>query len=263
MFEGDHALEQIIGYTRAHWPSPSEWQLSAKDYALVSAVAIQDFAAGKSKNRILFRLAGISGSGKTSQLLPAAEGYFAAKGMKPAVVAAREFVKYHPRYEEILASVDKSDVRKVTDEFATVMLFLVLSQLIKDGVDVILDVSFLAPEMEAILVKMLGAANYELTTLAIAASPKITGQFLGKREWRHTEETEMEFVRSTEKAMHFYAENCSASRIVIWNTYETEPVYDGVFAEALAVFDKYASEEQIPEHDEEAMREAKINYLKR
>lgn len=259
MSEGKSALEQIIAYAREHWPSPLEWQVSVEEYAKAASVAMKDLTSGKTKNRFMIRLAGISGSGKTSQLLPAAEAYFAAHNCRPVIVAAREFVKYHPHYKEIVEQCSKSEIRKVTDEFATVMLFLVLSQLIKEGFDLILDVSFLALSMEGILVNMLEEAKYDLMTLLTAISPEATEKFLANREWRHSKETEREFVRATGEAIKFYAG--MPSRIVMWNSYELEPVYDGPFAGALSVFEKYSAETEIKPHDEEKNKLAKIKYL--
>ena len=70
-------------------------------------------------------------------------------------------------------------------------------------------------------------------------------------------------MRATREAMQFYAEKCPKMRIVMWNVYAEDPIYDGVFAGALPVFDKYSSETEIPEHDKEKLKSAKIKYLAR
>ena len=263
MPESDYELAKIIEYIRSHWPSRAEWQVSLDDYKILAGKALAELTAGKTKSREMMRIAGLSGSGKTSQLLPAAEAYFENKNLVPVVVAARVFVKYHPHFDEILAAHGEENLRKETDEFATIMLFMILKALIAAGYDFILDVTLLDPKMEEILVQMLEAGNYKMSFLMIAASPEVTGRFLQKREWRHSAETEKEFVRATEIAMGFYAKRCPNVRLVLWNVYGLEPVYDGKFKDGLEVFKKYSSETEIPEHDKDEMRTAKINYLKR
>lgn len=263
MPEGDHELARIIDYMRAHWPGQAKWQISIDEYKVLAGKALAELTTGKTKSREMMRIAGLSGSGKTSQLLPAAEAYFESKGLSPVVVAARVFVKYHPHFDEILATCGEENLRKETDEFATIMLFMSLKALVAAGYDFILDVTLLDPKMEEVLVHMLEVGNYKTAFLMIAVSPEVTSKFLQKREWRHSAETEKEFVRATEIAMEFYAKRCPKTRLVIWNVYGLEPVYDGEFADGLAVFSQYSNETEIPTHDKDKMREAKINYLKR
>ena len=263
MPEGDYELARIIDYMRAHWPGRAKWQISIDEYKVLAGKALAELTTGKTKSREMMRIAGLSGSGKTSQLLPAAEAYFESKNLEPAVVAARVFVKYHPHLAEIMAECGEENLRKETDEFATIMLFMSLKALIIAGYDFVLDVTLLDPKMEEILVQMLEVGNYKSSFLMIAVSPEVTSRFLQKREWRHSEETEKEFVRATKIAMEFYAKRCPKARLVIWNVYGLEPVYDGEFQNGLTMFEKYSNETEIPEHDKDKMREAKINYLKR
>ena len=82
MFESDHELAAVIAYIKAHWPSQTKWQVALEDYPGLIKKALADFTAGKTKDSNLIRVAGLSGSGKTSQLLPAAEAYFAQRGQQ-------------------------------------------------------------------------------------------------------------------------------------------------------------------------------------
>ena len=261
MLESDHELATVIAYIKAHWPSQTKWQVALEDYPELIKKALIDLTAGKTRAGNLMRVAGLSGSGKTSQLLPTAEAYFARQNLQPVVVAARIFVEYHPKFQEIIAECGEEGLRKETDEFATIMLFAILKTLISQRFDIILDVTLLDPKMEAILVQMLTAAKYTATTLMIAVSPEVTERFLRKRSWRHDAETEKEFVRATREAMRFYAENCPEMRLVMWNVYADDPIYDGNFAGALPVFEKYSSETEIPAHNKEKLKLAKIKYL--
>jgi len=263
MSQGEADLAKIVEYMKAHWPSrvKEEWQVGVGEYAAIAKKVLADFCVDKSRGRRLVRIAGISGSGKTTQLLPATEAYFGARDARPVLVAARRFVEYHPHYGEILDFYGEAKLRQMTDEFATIMMFLVLGGLIKNGFDIILDVTLLDPEMEKILVGMMKENRYEGAVLMIAVAPEVAEQFLGGRSWRHTKETEQEFVRATELAMKYYGEDCSEMRCVIWNVFDAEPVYDGEIKDALEIFQKYTKITDIPEHDEEELKAAKIKYL--
>ena len=80
-----------------------------------------------------------------------AEAYSKKHNFEPILLAARRFVEYHPHYQEIKDYYGEENLRKLTDEFSTIMLFLTISELTKGGYDIVLDVTLLDSEMEAIL----------------------------------------------------------------------------------------------------------------
>ena len=141
------------------------------------------------------------------------------------------------------------------------MMFLTLTELIKNGYDIVLDVTLLDPEMEGILLKLLTAGNYETMFLMIAISSTVTEKFLSGRAWRHTKETEEEFIRATSKALKFYAESAPELHIIIWSVYDKPPVYDGPMRNCLKIFEDYSNQEELPKNDDDARRDAKISYL--
>lgn len=248
---------------KSHWPSQvkPEWQVSLDEYPAILKHVISDLVPGATKNHRLIRVAGISGSGKTTQILPAVEAYCDANGFKPILMAARRFVEYHPHYQEIKDFYGEANLRKNTDEFATIMLFLTLSELIKGGYDIVLDVTLLAPEIEAILLELTKAGNYEMLILMVAVSPTVTEHFLQGRAWRHTKETEQEFVRATSEALKYYATNSSGTHIILWSVYDRPPIYDGPIENCLSIFADYSSRDQLPAQDDDIRRAAKISYL--
>ncbi len=259
----DPALAKVITYMRSHWPSQvkPEWQVGLSEYPVILQKAVADFTLAATKNHRLIRIAGLSGSGKTTQILPAVETYCEKKGYEPILIAARRFVEYHPHYQEIRDFYGDANLRKMTDEFTTIMLFLTLSELIKGGYDIVLDVTLLDPEIEAILLKMLGAGKYQMLILMIAISPTVTAHFLSNRAWRHSKETEQEFARATSHALEFYAENSPNTHIILWSVYDQPPIYDGPVRDCLDVFTKYSAREELPVKDDDARRDAKIRYL--
>lgn len=261
--EQNQNFVKIIEYMKAHWPSQvkSEWQVGLLEYPTLVKKALADFTADATRNHQLFRIAGLSGSGKTTQILPAVEAYCSKNGYKPILIAARRFVEYHPHYQEIKDFYGDANLRRMTDEFATIMLFLTLTELLKNGYDVILDVTLLDPEIEAMLLKTIKATGYEMLLLMIAVSPFITAHFLAGRAWRHTEETEKEFIRATSHALNFYAERAPGMRIVLWSVYSQPPIYDGPVSGCLDIFNDYSAREDLPKKDDDARRNAKIKYL--
>ena len=263
MSESNRELEQIIKYMKSHWPSEvkPEWQVGLAEYPAILEQAVKDFTLSATKNHRLIRIAGISGSGKTTQILPAVEAYCKKNNYEPILMAARRFVEYHPHFQEIKEYYGDENLRKNTDEFATIMLFLTLSELIKGGYDILLDVTLLDPEMESILLKLLKAGNYEMLILMIAVSPTVTEQYLSGRAWRHTKETEQEFIRATDKALEFYANNAPDIHIILWSVYDKSPIYDGPIVNCRTTFDKYSTCADLPKKDDDARREAKIEYL--
>lgn len=263
MFEGNRDLEKVVSYMKSHWPSKvkPEWQVDLAEYPKILKTVVEDLTLAATKNRHFIRIAGLSGSGKTTQILPAVEAYCEKTKIEPILIAARRFVKYHPHYEEIKGFYGDENLRKMTDEFATIMLFLTLSELIKGGYDIVLDVTLLDPEMENILLTLLKAGNYETLFLMIAVSSTVTEKFLSGRAWRHSRETELEFIRATSKALEFYASNAPELRIILWSVYDKPPVYDGPIRDCIKIFTDYSNRNDLPKKDDDARREAKINYL--
>ena len=258
-------LSQVITYMKAHWPSAvkSEWQVQMDEYPVILKKVVEDFTIAATKNHHLIRIAGLSGSGKTTQILPAVEAYCTKHNFEPILIAARRFVEYHPHYQEIKDYYGDENLRKLTDEFSTIMMFLTLSELTKNGYDIVLDVTLLDAEVESILLKMLQDSNYNFTILMIAVSPTVTEQFLKSRAWRHSKETEQEFIRATSKALEFYAASAPNTHIIIWSVYDLDPIYDGPVNGCLDTFTDYSSRTGLPKNDDDARRDAKIAYLTR
>ena len=263
MPESNRELTKIITYMKAHWPSAvkPEWQVSLEEYPVILQKVLADFTSSATQNHRLIRIAGVSGSGKTTQILPAVEAYCSKHQYQPILVAARRFVEYHPHYQDIKDYYGAENLRKMTDEFATILMFLTLSTLLKTGYDIILDVTLLDPEIEAILLKFVKSEEYNMLVLMIAVSPTVTEHFLKDRAWRHSKETEREFISATAKALAFYATKSPDTHIILWSVYDEPPIYDGPVKDCLAVLDNYSSREDLPKKDDDARREAKIKYL--
>lgn len=256
-------LKQVIAYMQAHWPSKvkEEWQVKLEEYPAILNQIIKDFTPEKTKKRNLIRIAGLSGSGKTSQILPAVEKYCEGARLNPVLVAARRFVEYHPHKKEIEKEYGEENLRKKTDEFSTIMMFLTINALTSQGYDIILDVTLLAPEIEGILLKMLKENGYKALLLMIATSPIVTEHFLSGRSWRHSKETEEEFIKATKAALDFYAKNDGNLHLILWSVYDLEPIYNGPIKDGLEIFKTYSEKTELPPENDDERREAKIQFL--
>ena len=256
-------LKQVVSYMQAHWPSDvkEEWRVKLEEYPAILSKIIKDFTPEKTKKRNLIRIAGLSGSGKTSQILPAVEKYCENSRLNPVLVAARRFVEYHPHKKEIETEYGEENLRKKTDEFSTIMMFLVINALTKQGYDIILDVTLLAPEIENILLDMLKENDYKSLLLMIATSPTVTEHFLGGRSWRHSKETEQEFIRATSAALDFYAKNNGNLHLILWSVYDLGPIYNGPIKDGLEIFKTYSERTDLPPKNDDERREAKIQFL--
>lgn len=263
MFEGDQSLLKVVEYMKRHWPSKvkEEWQVKLEEYPVILEKVLAEMTKDKTKGRKLVRIAGLSGSGKTTQLMPAVMKLFQELKEEPILVAARRFVRYHPHLQEITECYGKENVRKMTDEFSTIMMFMALKSLIREGWDIVLDVTLLDPEMEAILLKMLKAGGYAKMLVITAINPVITNKFLEERGWRHSKATEDEFMRATEESLKFYGKEEPEMRVVSWNVYDREPIYDGAIANFLPIYQAHAAMTKMPMRDEEVRMEEKKKYL--
>ncbi len=260
MSKGSNAL--IYFYAKKHWPSGLPKGLSArmKDIKGAAKKAIEDLSKGATKEGVVVRLAGQSGSGKTTQLLPAARAYFEKEKLKPILIAARELAKYHPYYEEILEKYGEKEIRKRTDDFATVMSYRVIRELTKKRYDLIIDIAFASTKVEHIFT-LLTAKYKEKMVLLMAISDKISERLLRERNWRHDKGMEKEFQSSNEKALRHYGHMCPEMRIIMWGFDSLAPVYDGAMSGALRVWKAETQRTDFKDMRIKDLVEAKINYI--
>lgn len=276
--EGDAEATKIMEYMRANWPSEvkEEWRVTDEMYPKMVEEIVRDWTKDATRKKNFFRIAGQSGSGKTTQLLPATRAWFLKRKLQPVLVAARKFVGYHPFVREIEQEYGVENLRKKTDEVSTILMFLTLKELTARGYDIVLDVTLLDPLVEKTLMGMLEASNYESRMSFVAVSRKISDGFIQKRKdkgHRSSEKgrvvakkTAEEFWRATSEALRFYIEKYPEMRILIWNAWDKTPVFDGLSGdEGLSgIIEKYWGIDKVPvDVDEDELREAKIEYMKR
>ncbi|MCL2174000.1 zeta toxin family protein [Candidatus Saccharibacteria bacterium] len=260
MSERDDKIVAMMAYMREHWPSrvKKKWQVGEEDYSRMLGKVMNEWTTGKSKGKRFYRIAGQSGSGKTTQLLPMVEKWFELNNATPVLVAARKFPEYHPYIREITEEYGAENVRQMTDEVSTIMMFLTLQELIKNGYDIILDVTLLDPLVEGMLVNMLRAGKYVARMTMVTVSREISDGFIEKRKLGGDKKeakrvvaksTADEFWRVTDLAFEYYAENWPSMQVTLWSAWEMAPVYDGQIGNenAFQVLKKYHGIAELPE----------------
>lgn len=268
----DNIDKQIMTYMRTHWPSEvkPEWRITDQMYPTILQKILKDFTSNATKSHQFFRIAGQSGSGKTSQLLPAVEAFFRSRNEQPVLVAARLLAPYHPFAAEIEAAYGTENFRKKTDEVSTILMFLTLKSLIAEGYDIILDVTLLDPIVESALVQMLKAQKYELRLTMVALSKEISDKFISDRPINRATRnnnlhTIAEFWRVMHLALDFYAKNCPKMPATIWSAWDKQPIYDGPIGDkkAIQTIKKYQQIINLPPETptEDDLRQAKITHF--
>lgn len=254
----------IYLYARKHWPSglSKEMTATADDIEKAAQKAVADLRKNATNTGVVVRLAGQSGSGKTTQLLPAAKAYFEKKKLKPILVAARELMKYHPYYNEILDRYGKAEIRKRTDDFATVMAYRVIRELTKERYDLIIDIAFASTKVEKIFT-ILTAQYATKIVLMMAVSEEVSEKLLAKRSWRHDRGMEKEFENANGKALKFYGKICPDMRIIMWNFDDLEPIYDGGISGAFTPWANEMNRAASLNNNIEKLVQSKIEYIRK
>ena len=260
MSKGSDALVYL--YAKKHWPSglPEELVATTEEIENAAKKAVVDLKRNATRSGVVVRLAGQSGSGKTTQLLPAAKAYFEKKKLKPALVAARELMKYHPHYDGILARYGEQEIRKRTDDFATVMAYRVIRELTKEKYDLIIDIAFASVKVERIFT-IFTAQYVDKVVLLMAVPENISNELLENRSWRHGKGMEKEFQNANGKALKFYGKICPDMRMIMWNFGDLEPVYDGKMSGAFKVWLQEMVKKEFSKNNISALVQSKIDYI--
>lgn len=264
----DETNHQIMNYIKTHWPSQikPEWTIPEEKYPEILKKTLKDLTKKATKGKQFFRLAGQSGTGKTTQLLPAIEAHFTNQQKHPILLAARILASYHPHAAAIKATYGPENFRQKTDAFTTILMFLTLKTLIQQGYDIILDLTLLDPIIESTLMQMLQTESYQTRLTITALSKEISDQHIAKRTSRQVaKSTATEFWRATHLSLAYYAQHHPRIPITIWNAWDLQPIYDGPIGDpkALQIIKKYQQITKLPPKtpDEATLRQAKITHF--
>jgi len=242
-------LDIIAEFAEEHWGKPGiPAYIKETDFASLAERAAADISKGKTKARKIIRLAGQSGSGKSSILLPAALEALEAAGINPVHLAVRTFAPYHPHYERIKAEYGADNVRENTNAFALTLLSYTLARLLAQGVYVLHEVTILGAPYENFWAGLLRENGYEADVHAIAMPKEVSDALIDQRAVGGTEAgrrvaqaSKDFFFKMVPESLKILRDELPDGNLAIWSATEPVPVFNGKCGspEALAALEKY------------------------
>jgi len=178
-------------------------------------------------SKFCIRLVGQSGSGKTSQLLPAVKAALEAQSQKYVSLAVRDFVPYHPNLSAIREHYDEGLVREKTNAFALTLLTLVLVRCIRAHLPILFEVTLLSPEYERFVHQCLSEEGYGCDYHCLAIAKETSDAWIEAR-CRETHRVVSKrssdfFFQTLQPAFESLQSVCMPNRVFIWDAYHTEP----------------------------------------
>lgn len=225
----------------------------------------------KTKSKNILRLVGQSGSGKTSQLLPAGNVWFQKKALKPIHFCVRNFAALHPNYNVLLKEFGKDEIREKTNGFALKCLVISLLLAISKGYDVLFEMTLLTPKFEKFLFDYLSQNGYDIKILALCVSKKLSNSFIEKRKLSKGCESGRKVYNSSTK---FFNKNLCLSfrflsiifpkiQVILWNHYSLLPIFQGEISSSIEAFFKSRKLYRNGVLSEEQLKQAKCDFMKK
>ena len=220
---------------------------------------------------IIYRLAGQSGSGKTTQLLPMVLDFEKGQGNDVFVVAVRGFYKLHPRFAEFETTLEKSELRERTNGFSLKCLAVALGLVMERGVCVVLDMTVLDPVFEEYFDSLVKKHGYEARYHVMGVPKQQSDDFIAKRKGGTgaeagravTTETADYFYDVLPKGLAFLASVDNKSTATVWTAYDKQPVYVGGLGGVVKEIKNARSKVKELIFSEQELRDAKVEFLKK
>lgn len=249
------------------------WQSDISD-AEIYKIAKKEFlimVVNKTQKGMCFRLIGQSGSGKTTQLLPALLDYCKKRNIEPIHFAVRHFSVLHPKYDKLINLYGKSEIRELTNGFALKCLMFCLAFAIQNNFDILMEVTLLTKQFEKYILKILNYNHYNRKYFALSVNKSISDYFIRKRQ-QGGNNIECGRKVNSDSADFFYKNLFSSlkllsyldkhSNIIIWNFFNLLPVYDGTLDKCYNTFLKNSEIKSFRFNDETLLIKSKSEYLK-
>ena len=128
-----------------------------------------------SNTPFLIRVAGQSGSGKSSQVVPAMESVLQSKNYIKINVGA--FAPFHPNYEQWQISCP-DEMREKTNGFALRALVMFYKHCILNRVNLIFDMTLLESEIDLYLMTLAKKMIYKIQTHVLCVPRRISDLFI-------------------------------------------------------------------------------------
>ena len=176
----------------------------------------------------LIRIAGQSGSGKSSQLFPALQAALADTPYVKINVGA--FAPFHPHFKKWQETMPDK-MRENTNGFALRALLLFCKHCLLNRINIVLDMTLLEPEIEQYLTQLAKQAGYRIQMHLLCVPKKISDTFIRQRQkatGRFVKPSSSDyFFRALAPALaHIIASQlCDRNDgLVLWSHYLTRPI---------------------------------------
>ena len=260
----------------------NEFQVGEKSFENIVDKAFSDFIKGKTpiKNPFIIRTAGQSGSGKTTQLMPAILEVLKSYGENYVHIAVRKFALYHPRYNQLLDEFGQGLIREKTNGFALMLLYRVVEKLIENKYNIFFEVTILENAFEDNLLFLAKDHDYKIN-YNIIFCPKEVSNYLIEARKNNNLSLEKNRIVPTATSDYFFdvfqraTHNIYKMRdffntndlIICWNMYDIEPVLvikDKIENDdLLQKFNYYINEKITKLSDENLLLKAKKDFYKK
>jgi len=227
----------------------------------------EELIPGKTKSKLLYRICGQSGSGKTTQLLASLEKITFEEKLNPVVLGVRSCAKAHPLYNKFQENFPAGELREKTNGFALKCMSYVLKLLIENGYMILLDITLLDPIFEEFVLSLLKKHNYKIQYHILAVNKYISSNFINKRlkeSGRIIYQSSADyFYEILPVGLNYICKNDNENQSFVWNAFDLEPVYHGKVANCFRVFKKAQNEIKRFKYSEKELLNSKCKIIKK
>lgn len=220
------------------------------------------------QEKVLHRICGQSGSGKTTQVLQSLNNALNENQQKFYHLAVRNFSSFHPKYEDLLKQHGKKHIREKTNGFALKCLVFALKILLNRGAPVVLEITLLEKIFEKLILLLAKENDYKVKFHILAISPKISNDFTIQRNSGLAEEERLTYQKSLNyfnkilpvSFRYLTKQNILQCEVVMWNAFDLMPCFIGKLKNAREAFKKERKKVEDFIFSSEELLQAKIEY---
>lgn len=186
--------------------------------------------------KIIHRIGGQSGSGKTTQVSRAILNTCLTHNEQPLVIAVRTFSTLHPKYNELLSQFGQQLIREKTNGFALKCLCCAVKLAVQRGFLLILEVTLLHPVFEQFIADLCIENEYDINFHILSVNKSISNILIRKRETGVTgleygriitPSSSLYFYKILPVGMKFWIKKYPYFYCIMWNAFDSLPCYMG------------------------------------
>ena len=265
-------INKVFDYVNKVSPWPDDTSDEVIFQRATQAVSDMLLCGSFTKQKTFYRLAGQSGCGKTTQLLPTLLEFEQGQGNYPVVVAVRNFYKYHPRFAQFQNELPHGELRERTNGFSLKCVAVAIKQFIERGFLVILDMTILDPIFEAFVNQHLQSNRYKVHYHILAVSKHISDALIDKRKSDTTSSevgkvvhavTKDYFFDILPKGLSYLASVDKTGSATVWTVFNPQPIYHGELNGVCVALQQGRDMTGELRYSEEELRISKLKWLTR